>query len=196
MEVVHKPHNLSAVIRTCDAVGVHRVHAVPERGSARPFHGVSGGVKRYVEVRPWDDVEAAAEHLHRHKHRILAGHPSPEAVDFRTVDYTGPTAILLGQEKDGLTDAALAVADRLVAIPMEGMGTSLNVSVAAALILFEAQRQRREAGLYDESRLPPETFDTTLFEWAYPKIARLCRERAVPYPEVDDDGTILGELPR
>lgn len=196
MEVVHKPHNLSAVIRSCDAVGVHRVHAIPEKGSASPFHGISGGVKRYVEVRDWDSVEAATEHLHARDHQILAAHPAPEATEYHQVDYTRPTAILLGQEKDGLTETALAVADRRISIPMEGMGASLNVSVAAALVLFEAQRQRRAAGLYDTCRLDPETFETTLFEWAFPKIARLCRERGMPYPEVAEDGTILGEVPR
>lgn len=200
MEVVHKPHNLSAVIRSCDAVGVHRVHAIPERGSASAFKGISGGVKRYVEVRPWETLSAAVEHLHARGFQVLAAHPAPDAVDYRAVDYTVPSAILLGQEKDGLTPAALATADRLVSIPMEGMGASLNVSVAAALVLFEAQRQRREAGMYDDGRIAPrlsqETFETTLFEWAYPKIARLCRDRGAPYPELDEDGAIVGEVPR
>lgn len=196
MEVVHKPHNLSAVIRSCDAVGVFRVHAIPEQGQASPFHGISGGVRRYVGVRAWETIEAAAEHLHARDHQILAAHPSPAATEYRQVDYTRPTAILLGQEKDGLTEAALAVADGEISIPMEGMGASLNVSVAAALVLFEAQRQRRAAGLYDASRLDLGAFTTTLFEWAYPQIARLCRERGVPYPELAEDGTILGEVPR
>jgi tRNA (guanosine-2'-O-)-methyltransferase len=76
------------------------------------------------------------------------------------------------------------------------MGTSLNVSVAAALILFEAQRQRLAAGFYDRPRLDPETYRTTLFEWAWPDVAALCRRRGVAYPPLGEDGEILGPVPR
>ena len=79
---------------------------------------------------------------------------------------------------------------------MDGMGTSLNVSVAAALILFEAQRQRRAAGFYDAPRLDPETYARTLFEWTWPEIAAQCRKRGVEYPEMGPDGEILGVVPR
>jgi tRNA (guanosine-2'-O-)-methyltransferase len=103
---------------------------------------------------------------------------------------------MLGNELDGLTDAALDAADTVVRIPMLGAVASLNVSVAAALILYEAQRQRLEAGAYDESRLDRDVARRTLFEWAYPRIARLCRRRGVPYPELGPDGELLGEVPR
>jgi tRNA (guanosine-2'-O-)-methyltransferase len=68
------------------------------------------------------------------------------------------------------------------------MVASLNVSVAAALILYEAHRQRRVAGLYETSRLSRGTYDTTLFEWAYPEIAKRCRQKGQPYPELTADG--------
>jgi tRNA (guanosine-2'-O-)-methyltransferase len=79
---------------------------------------------------------------------------------------------------------------------MEGMGTSLNVAVAAALLLFEAQRQRRAGGFYDAPRLDPALYDRTLFEWMYPRIAARCRERGVAYPSLGDGGEILGAVPR
>ena len=79
---------------------------------------------------------------------------------------------------------------------MMGMGESLNVSVAAATILFEAQRQREAADLYAESRLDPTHYARTLFEWAHPAVARYCRRHRLDYPELDDDGEILGPLPR
>jgi tRNA (guanosine-2'-O-)-methyltransferase len=79
---------------------------------------------------------------------------------------------------------------------MTGMGTSLNVSVAAALLLFEAQRQRAAAGFYDAPRLDAETHARLLFEWVYPKLAALCRRRGVGYPELGSEGEILGALPR
>lgn len=75
--------------------------------------------------------------------QILATHLSDNAVDFREIDYTRPTCILMGQEKTGITQEALALADQDIIIPMIGMVQSLNVSVASALILYEAQRQRQ-----------------------------------------------------
>ncbi|MBF4212427.1 tRNA (guanosine(18)-2'-O)-methyltransferase TrmH, partial [Pseudomonas donghuensis] len=81
-----------------------------------------------------------------------------KAVDFREIDYTRPTCILMGQEKTGITQEALDLADRDIIIPMIGMVQSLNVSVASALILYEAQRQRQNAGMYERSNsmLPEE----------------------------------------
>jgi tRNA (guanosine-2'-O-)-methyltransferase len=81
------------------------------------------------------------------------------------VDYTRPTAIVLGAEKWGVSEEALALADGLIHIPMLGMVQSLNVSVAAAVILFEAQRQRLQAGLYDRPRLDPELYQKILEDW-------------------------------
>ena len=106
----------------------------------------------------------------------MAAHSSAGARDFRDVDYTAKVAIILGAELVGPSQAALEQADVHVAIPMQGLGESVNVSVAGAVILFEAQRQRLAAGLYAESRLTPEEFDRALFEWCYPDIARRCRE--------------------
>jgi len=121
-----------------------------------------------------------------------AGPPTP----FREADYTRPTAFLLGNEDLGLSPEALAVADERVAIPMTGLGTSLNVSVAAALLLFEAQRQRQAAGLYTTCRLDRETYERTLFEWTQPQVAAHCRRLGAPYPALDGDGEIVGVVPR
>jgi tRNA (guanosine-2'-O-)-methyltransferase len=113
------------------------------------------------------------------------------------VDYTAPTALLFGQEKDGVTEEALELVDGLLEIPMEGMVTSLNVSVAAALVLYEAYRQREGDGAYEGGpRLSEEVYRKTLFEWAHPVLARMCRRKGVEYPELGEDGEVLGEVPR
>ncbi len=196
MDRVHKPHNFSAVLRTCDAVGVLRAHLVPT-AEFEAAHHTAGGSNRYVRVRRHPGLEDALAALRADGMTVVAAHPSADAVDFRALDYTRPTALLLGTELDGLSDAAVAAADRRVAVPMVGAVESLNVSVAAAVILYEAQRQRSDAGLYDASRLDDDVYRTTLFEWAYPRIADLCRRRGVEYPELDPEtGEILGELPR
>lgn len=196
MENVHKSHNFSAVLRTCDAVGIGEAHAVAPKTTFRVYSGLAGGARRWVEVHKWASLEEAFAVLRGQGLQILAAHPAREAVDFRAIDYTRPTAVLLGQERDGVTAEAAGGADGWIVIPMMGTGLSLNVSVAAALILFEAQRQRAEAGLYDHPRLPAETRRRRLFEWAYPEIAELCRNNGTPYPELSEDGEILGDVPR
>jgi tRNA (guanosine-2'-O-)-methyltransferase len=120
--------------------------------------------------------------------RVLAAHPGPDAVDVRDADFTEPTALMMGAELLGLSAEALALADQRISIPMVGMAQSFNVSVATALLLFEAFRQREAAGMYDESRIDPEDSERILFEWAYPRIARHCRNRGTPYPSLGDDG--------
>lgn len=188
---VHKPHNVSAILRTCDAVGVYRIHAVSPSGDLRRHHMMSGGARRFVELTVHATARKALEALRGESWHIAVAHAHPDAVDFRDVDYTQRIAVVLGAELRGASAEALAAADVSIAIPMQGMVGSLNVSVAAAVILFEAARQRRAAGLYETSRLDAASYERTLFEWAYPDIARRCRELGRPYAALAEDGTLL-----
>jgi tRNA (guanosine-2'-O-)-methyltransferase len=191
MERVHKPHNLSAILRNCDAVGVLEAHAVPARGAGVRGHPqVSAGTSKWVPLRTHDDVETAAATLRSRGFHLIAAHPDPAAVDYRSVDMTRPTCILLGAELRGVSDRALELADERVLLPMRGMVRSLNVSVAAALLLYEAERQRTAAGMYDAPRLPEPAFSRLLFEWAHPKLARACRDQGVAYPELTETGEL------
>ena len=146
VEGLSKPHNVAAVMRTCDAVGVHEIHAPSASESFKPSRASAAGIGRYVGVRTHPDLATAAGVLHDGGFQILAAHLTPSAVDYRDVDYTRPTALLLGTELDGVSPEAIALADGAVAIPMAGAVESLNVSVAAAVILYEAQRQRAARG--------------------------------------------------
>jgi tRNA (guanosine-2'-O-)-methyltransferase len=141
-----------------------------------------------VRNRLHEDLPGAVGRLRDEGFRILAAHLSSSARDYRDIDYTAPVAILLGSELAGVSQSAAELADEHIYIPMRGMVDSLNVSVANALILYEAARQREAAGLYASSRLPEDEFRQRLFEWCYPDIARRCREYGVAYPELDDDG--------
>jgi len=196
LEDVQVPRNLAAILRSCDAVGAMEAHAVWPGGRLKISRPASGGNRKWLPVHKHRTLAAALDHLKGREMRILAAHPTADAIPFREVDFTLPTVLLLGNEDDGLTPEALAGADAVVTIPMEGMGTSLNVSVAAALLLFEAQRQRRAAGFYDAPRLDPETYARLLFEWTYPALAAQCRKRSAPSPPLGPDGEILGPLPR
>lgn len=190
-EDVHKSHNLSAIIRTCDAVGVFAVHAVNRHSDVPTYSQVAQGSEKWVKLHPHSDIETAIKYLQQQNHKVYAAHLSDEAIDYRFVDYTQPTAILLGTEKWGVTDEAANLVDGHIVIPMQGMVQSLNVSVANAVILFEAQRQRLEAGLYEQVRLDTETYHRTIFEWGYPDIAAMYRREGKPYPQLGEEGEIL-----
>ena len=190
-DCVNKPHNVSAILRTADAVGIHRIHAVSASGAMRRHHMVAGGVKNWVGLTPHASIERALDALRAEGWRLVAAHASPTSTDFRAIDYTAKVALIVGAELVGPSPAALAQADEHVAIPMLGLGESVNVSVAAAVILFEAQRQRAAAGLYDRPRLPPDELGRSLFEWCYPDVARRCRELGRSYPPLAEDGSML-----
>jgi tRNA (guanosine-2'-O-)-methyltransferase len=191
MEQVHKTHNFSAIIRNCDAVGVLEAHAVfPEKGVGVSDH-TSAGTTKWIKVSRHRGVKEAARLLHSSGFQILAAHPSEGAVDFRKVDYTRKVAIMVGAELEGISPEGLALADETIVIPMAGMVRSLNVSVATALILYEAFRQRQAAGMYEESRLAPEHFQRLLFEWTHPDLAEFFKRRGEPYPPLSEEGEAL-----
>ncbi len=197
MENIHKPHNYSAILRTCDAVGAFEARAVTPTGRIRRHRPTSSGSGKWVRSQAFPTLEEALDDLHRTipEVRVLAAHQCEGSIDYRQADYTLPTCILLGQEKDGVTDQAIATADGFIEIPMHGMVASLNVSVATSVILFEAERQRNAAGLYDTSRLDPERYAATLFEWAYPDLARYCQQHHLGYPRMDEEGQLLDPVP-
>jgi len=192
LDRVHKPHNMAAVIRSADAAGLFDVHVVPGEGGSRISRQTAQGAEKWVRVQRHRDIRAALEPLRNSGHAIYAAHLDEGAKDFREVDFTRSTAVVFGAERQGVSAGTLAMTDGLLRIPMEGMVQSLNISVACALVLFEAQRQRRLAGLYDECRLEPELYRRTLFEWAWPHIARRYRDRGEPYPELDAGGDLPG----
>ncbi len=195
LDGVHKPHNFSAILRTCDAVGILHAHVVPPPGGLPVNTHAAQGSQKWVKVHRHRTLDQAVDVLKGQNTQILAAHLDESTVDFREIDYTRPTAILLGTERYGVSKAGLAVADQLISVPMMGMVQSLNVSVACALILYEAQRQRSQANLYGQVSVHGEERAKLLFEWAYPKLARMCRDRKHPYPELDAEGNILGTLP-
>lgn len=192
IEQVHKPHNVSAIIRTADAVGVHEVHAVWPGSRMRTMASAAAGSNSWVQVKTHATIADAVQRVKQQGMQVLATHLSSHAVDFREIDYTRPTCILMGQEKTGITDEALALSDREIIIPMIGMVQSLNVSVASALILYEAQRQRQNTGMYrrQSSALSQDEQQRLLFEGGYPILANVARRKGLPYPFVNDTGEI------
>ncbi len=198
LEHVVKPHNLSAILRSCDAVGVLEAHVVSLKGRTPTFNNTALGSQKWVPLHRHENTETVMRQLKERGFRLYGTHLSVEAVDYRSCDFTGPTAFVLGAEKWGLSDAATALVDQAIVIPMQGMVQSLNVSVATATLLFEALRQRQAAGLVPTAGegLEPGRYDQLLFEWAYPQVAAWCLEQGRAYPALTADGAIAEDLPR
>ncbi len=189
-EDVYKPHNLSAMLRSCDAVGIGLAHAVRPTGGVPTYNATSGSAEKWVELRVHGSLDAALKKLRADGMQVLAAHLSTEAVRYDAVDYTRPTCVVFGNEKEGVTPACAAAVDGHVIIPMQGMVQSLNVSVAAAVILFEAQRQRRAAGLYDRPRLDARTRNALAVRWLHPRQTALLEARGLPLPQLEPDGSL------
>ena len=191
MDNVHKPHNVSAVMRTCDAVGIPTLHAISTKERFRASPSSSGGTRRYVEVVTHPTYDDAFSVLRERGLKIYSADLTPDAVDFRSIDFTQPTAVLLGAEKFGVSAEAAARVDGAITIPIVGAVESLNVSVAAAVILYEAQRQREATGLYDRIQLDEETRQRLLFEWGYRRLATTYQKKGWPYPRIGEGGELL-----
>ncbi|HFB67420.1 MAG TPA: RNA methyltransferase, partial [Calditrichae bacterium] len=138
-ENIHDPHNVSAILRTCDAAGVGMVHLLytheefPQLGKKS-----SASAKKWIDIQRHRSFEELQQALHRDGMTIYATHLGERAISIYDVDWTQPSAIIMGNEHRGVSDEALAIADANVYIPQFGMIESLNVSVATAIILYEA----------------------------------------------------------
>jgi tRNA (guanosine-2'-O-)-methyltransferase len=190
-ENVRNPHNVAAMLRTSDAVGTLELHAVSPHGAFEQPRMITGGTRGWVRTVLHPSIEVAIGQLKKQGFQILAAHFSNSAVDYRKPDYTRPTAFLMGSELKGVSPVAASLADGHVVIPMRGFAESLNVSVAAALLLYEAARQREAAGAYARPRLDPQRYAHILFEWGYPRLAARYRDQGLPYPTLDAEGLIV-----
>ena len=188
MDNIHKPHNFNAIVRTCDAVGVQDVQYIPVKKGYRRLNSYAKGSQKWVEAHRYNDFPTVAHEFQSKGHQLLAAHFSDVAIDYRDVDYTQPTAIVMGTELAGISDETANIVDKHIIVPMQGMVASLNVSVASAVILFEAQKQRLAAGKYTKRAMQDSRYEKLLFEWSYPRIARMLREKQQPYPRLDENG--------
>ena len=192
MDNVHKPHNLAAIIRSCDAVGIGEIHGISSNEQKVGVNLKSAsGSNHWVNLHIHHSVPNVISELKQNGFTIYAANGSEKAVDYRKVDYTKPTAIVLGAELDGISKETLYRVDGKIKIPMQGMVENLNVSVANAVILFEAQRQRLQAGLYEKCRLDKNTVEKLLFEFSYPEAAKVYQSKGETYPELDGEGQII-----
>lgn len=168
LENVHDPHNVSAILRSCDAVGVLRVHVVYSIESPPPgvfARQTSASAAKWVDVVRHDSMSACVTALREAGFQVLATALGQESRPLHEWDLTRKVAIIVGNEMRGVSEEALALADGSIEIPMVGMVQSLNVSVASAVCLYEAFRQRLAAGVYEMPALSPAELTTMEEDW-------------------------------
>ncbi|HBB26375.1 MAG TPA: RNA methyltransferase [Bacteroidetes bacterium] len=166
-ENVHDPHNISAVIRSCDAVGVAEAHGIYSGRQVFPELGEksSASARKWVDVHLHQSVDACYAALRARGMKIYTTHLSSDAVSLHELDLSQPVALVFGNEKEGVTAEAREKADGNFLIPQVGMIQSLNISVACAVSLYEAFRQRQVAGMYDTAQLGSSELEAKINDW-------------------------------
>lgn len=189
---LHIGRNLAAIRRSCDAMGVGVLHAVvPEGFQQKRFAGTTMGTHKWVELKRHSSSSEAISLVKSQGMRVLAADVGPQAIDYREIDLTAPTAIIMGAELDGIHDDTASLVDGFFSIPMIGMVESFNVSVACALLLSEAIRQRELAGMLAQPRLSNDEIARLAFEWGYPKLKRYYQWKGLEYPPLDEEGKLI-----
>ncbi len=167
IENVHDPHNVSAIFRTCDAVGVPKISLLYNTESFPKISRISSSsANKWIEKERFSDTAECFASLRKEGFKIYSTMLDETAKNIYDVDFTEKIAIVMGNEHRGVSDEAAELSDGLIYIPMHGMIQSLNVSVATAVILYEAQRQRLAAGMYEKSELPAEQIESMIDEWS------------------------------
>jgi tRNA (guanosine-2'-O-)-methyltransferase len=168
LENVFDPHNISAVMRTCDAVGVQDVYILNTRIPRHKKWGAksSSSAAQWLTIHQYTDAGECFAHLRGRASRIFTTHLSGDAVSLYDMDLTGRIALVFGNEHSGVSDEIRALSDGNFIIPQVGIIKSLNISVACAVTLYEAFRQKSAAGQYEVRGLNPEHYDALLNEWS------------------------------
>lgn len=167
LENIRDPHNIAAVLRSADSVGCCEVFILYTEKVVEKLEisrNISGGTKKWLDIHLYNDAEACFREVRKRYDTILATHLGREATSIYTCDFTGRVAFLFGNERDGLSANALSYADANVVIPQVGMAQSLNLSVACAVTLYEAYRQRAAAGYYTDALPLAPAEQTALYE--------------------------------
>lgn len=166
LEEITNAHNAAAVLRTCDAASVLHVDLIQAEPAPLPFNqAITTRADKWLVLHRHPTPQACYESLKAAGFRIAAADLGPKAIPHTDLDYCRPTAIVFGSEREGLSPSAREGADVLIKIPMFGMVQSLNLSVSAGIILYEAVRQRLARGFFDSPRLSPEEFEKLFARW-------------------------------
>ena len=166
-ENVWDPHNISAVLRTADSVGIFEVFVIytQNRSSTKLGRKSSSGALKWLKVHYFYSVEECFAEVRKRYDVIYATHLAADSKSLYELDLTQRVALLFGNEHDGVSTKALELSDGNFIIPQVGMIQSLNISVACAVSLYEGMRQRLQKDFYAQQRLDQATFQQTQTAW-------------------------------
>ena len=167
LENVFDPHNIAAVLRTCDAVGIVEAYAITDKIPHRKAWGFrsSRSASKWVKLHYFEDLGACLDRVRVRYPRLLGASLGPGISSMFETSLTDPVALVFGNEKYGLSPEMMKVCDGFFSIPQQGMIHSLNISVACAVTIYEAMRQRMNAGLYDKPSLDEAARSGIFTEW-------------------------------
>jgi tRNA (guanosine-2'-O-)-methyltransferase len=169
LENVFDPHNISAVMRTCDAVGVQEIYVLNTKIPRHKKWGAksSSSAAKWLTVHQYENAEECFSSLRKKYSKILTTHLSSDAAGLYEIDFTKSLALVFGNEHSGVSDEIRAMADGNFVIPQMGIIRSLNISVACAVTLYEALRQKMNAGHYNKRSLGEVQYNELLNEWGF-----------------------------
>ncbi len=167
LENVFDTHNIGAVMRSCDAVGIKEIFVLNNEEGHRHAKiklgkRTSAGSRKWVDIRYYNNTDACFSAVRKGYDQILATHLSADAKSLYELDLTQSVALIFGNERSGITEKTLSYATGNFIVPQVGMTESLNISVACAVSVYEAFRQRRLKGFYDDQALLSEAEQSAL----------------------------------
>ncbi len=169
LENVFDPHNISAVMRTCDAVGIQDIYILNHKIPPHRKWGAksSSSAAKWLSIRQFTNAEECFTELRQRYKKIYTTHLSSDAVSLHELNLTEPVALVFGNEHSGVSEEIIAIADGNFIIPQVGIIKSLNISVACAVTLYEAFRQKNNSGHYNQQKLQGEQLETLRTNWGF-----------------------------
>lgn len=169
LENVADPHNISAVMRTCDAVGIQEIYIL---NTVIPRHKKwgaksSSSAAKWLTIHQFNDVNSCFEALRKRYNKIYTTHLSSDAVGLHDLNLTENVALVFGNEHSGVSEELISLCDGNFIIPQVGIIKSLNISVACAVSVYEAFRQKNIAGHYDTPQLKGDVLETLREQWGF-----------------------------
>jgi tRNA (guanosine-2'-O-)-methyltransferase len=167
LENVNDPHNISAVMRTCDAVGIAELYVLNTTIARHKRFGPrsSSSADKWVTIHQFEDLDACIAVVRKKYDFIYTTHLATDAVPLYELDLTRKIALVFGNEHSGCSEAIISKADGNFIIPQAGIIQSLNISVACAVTIYEAYRQKKAAGHYDTCRLSEASKNELMRSW-------------------------------
>lgn len=167
LENVFDPHNISAVMRTADAVGIQDIFILNNKIPPHRKWGAksSSSAAKWLTIHQYTNADECFAELRKRYKKIYTTHLSTDAVGLHQLNLTESVALIFGNEHSGISDEIISKADGNFIIPQVGIIKSLNISVACAVTLYEAFRQKSNAGHYDALKLKGTQLETLTTEW-------------------------------